>query len=273
MKFSMRPSRVLRKLRAGEVVNCLKLNLADVRVTEIAARCGFDCVWTGMEHLPNDWSVIEGQILSAKSYDVDLLCRCARGSYSDYIRPLEMDAAGVMVPHVMGAKEAEEIVSFTRFHPVGRRAVDGGNADAAYCNIPLGEYFEQANRERFVVLQIEDAEALDELEAIAEVDGYDLILFGAADFSQSIGVPGQMDHPFVVETRKRIADVANRYGKYAGAVGGPGNRQELIDMGYTFISMGADVVGLSQYCLEIAGACGIESANEPARMSHANTLE
>jgi 4-hydroxy-2-oxoheptanedioate aldolase len=265
MKFSMRSSRVLRKLRAGEVVNCFKMNLADVRVTEIASRSGFDCVWTGMEHLPNDWSVIEGQVLAAKSYDVDLLCRCARGPYSNYIRPLEMDATGIMIPHVMGLKDAEDLVYTTRFHPLGRRPVDGGNADAAFCGIPLDEYLEQANRERFVILQIEDPEPLEELEAIAELEGYDLILFGAADFSHAIGAPGQMDHPLVVDARKRIAAAANKYGKYAGAVGGPANRQELIDMGYTFISMGADVVGLSQYCQEIAQACGIENSNDPVK--------
>jgi len=263
MNFSMRKSRVLRQLRAGHVVNCFKTNLADVRVTEIAARHGFDCVWTDTEHVPNDWSVIEGQVFAAKSYDVDLLCRCARGPYSNYIRPLEMDATGIMVPHVMGLQDAREIVSMTRFQPVGRRPVDGGNADSAYCSIPFDAYLEQANKERFVILQIEDPEPLGELEAIAELEGYDLILFGAADFSHSIGVPGQMDHPLVVETRKRIAEVANKYGKYAGAVGGAGNRQELIDMGYTFISMGADVVGLSQYCRDVARACGIETGNDP----------
>ena len=263
MNFSMRKSRVLRQLRAGEVVNCFKTNLSDVRVSEIAARYGFDCVWTDTEHVPNDWSVIEGQVFATKSYDVDLLCRCARGPYSNYIRPLEMDATGIMVPHVMSLEDAKDIVNMTRFHPVGRRAVDGGNADAGYCAVPFDEYLEQANRERFVILQIEDPEPLEELDAIAELEGYDLILFGAADFSQAIGAPGQMDHPLVVDARKRIAKAANKYGKYAGAVGGAANRQELIDMGYTFISMGADVIGMNQYCREIAQASGIKTSNDP----------
>ncbi|MCX6375088.1 MAG: aldolase, partial [Armatimonadetes bacterium] len=92
--MNMRPSRVLRKLRNGEVAVCIKLNLADARAAELTAMFGFDCIWADLEHIPNDWSVVEQQIWAAKSYDVDVMTRVARGSYSDYIRPLEMDSAG-----------------------------------------------------------------------------------------------------------------------------------------------------------------------------------
>ena len=261
MNMEMRRSRVLRKLRSGQVANCFKINLADARACDIAAGFGFDCLWACMEHIPNDWSTIEKQILAAKCYDVDVVCRVARGSYSDYIRPLEMDAAGIIVPHIMGLEDARDVVRMTRFHPVGRRAIDGGNADGRYCNIPLTDYVRQANQERFVILQIEDPEPLEELEAIAELDGYDVLFFGPADFSQGIGAIGQMDHPLVLETRERIASVANRHGKFAGTVGSADNRQELIDMGYKFISTGADVDGLSRYCRQIAEACGIRAGN------------
>ena len=65
----MRPSRVLQKLRAGEVVSCFKLNLACARAAEIAAMTGFDCLWSDLEHVANDWSVVEKQIWVAKSQD------------------------------------------------------------------------------------------------------------------------------------------------------------------------------------------------------------
>ena len=264
MALRMRPSRVLRRLRAGEVVTCTKMNLADPRAFQIAASAGFDCLWTGMEHIPNDWSAIEMQALATKCYDVDLLCRVARGSYSDYIRPLELDATGIMVPHIMSLEDARNVVRMTRFHPVGRRPMDGGNMDGAFCGVPLTEYLEQANRERFIIFQIEDPEPLEELEAIAELPGYDVLLFGAGDFSHAIGAPGQMDHPLIVETRKRIAEVANKYGKFAGALGSPEKRHEFIDMGFRFLSVGADVVGLSKYFRELAASCGLETDRNPA---------
>ncbi len=266
MEFHMRPSRVLRILRSGGVAKITKINLSDVRAIEIAARYGFDCLWIGMEHIGTDWSMIEKQVLAAKAYDVDILCRVARGSYSDYIRPLELDCTGIMVPHVMSAEDAESVVRMTKFPPVGKRAVDGGNADGGFCNVPFLEYLKAANQERFVILQIEDPEAVQDLDRIAAVEGYDLLLFGAGDYSVAIGAPGQMDHPEIVKARKLIAQAARKNGKYAGAICSAATMHEFIDMGYTFLSAGADVIGLSRYYQEITAGFGIETSNAPVSL-------
>ncbi len=251
MSTQMRPSRTLAKLRSGGIASCFKLNLADARAVEIAALAGFDCLWTDMEHVPNDLGVIEKGIWAAKAHDADVLVRVPRGSYSDYIRPLEMDAAGVMVPHVMSLADAQSVVRMTRFHPLGRRPVDGGNADGAYCDIEFVEYLKQANEQRFVIVQIEDPEPMAVLDEIAALPGIDMLFFGPGDFSHGIGAPGQWDHPQLLDARRRVAEVALAHGKFAGTVASPGNLDELIALGYRFISMGADVVGLSQYCKSV----------------------
>ncbi len=206
--IKMRPSRVLAKMQAGEVATCVKLNLADPRVAEIASLCGFDCIWTDMEHVPNTLHDVENIVRAAKMLDVDTVVRVPRGSYSDLIRPLEMDAAGIMVPHVMSGEDAKKIARNTRFHPIGLRPMDGGNSDGAYCLIPIEEYIKQANEQRFVVVQIEDIEAVDKLDEIAQVEGIDMLLFGAGDFSQSLGTPGNFDNPKIDETRKLVAEIA-----------------------------------------------------------------
>ena len=243
----MRESQVLNKLRTGKVVSCTKINLLDPRVTEIAAMYGFDCLWLDMEHVPTDWVTVENQIRSAKIYNVDTMVRVARGSYSDYIQPLELDAAGIMVPHIMGLEDARKVVQMTRFHPIGRRPVDGGNTDGGYTMLDLEEYIKQANEQRFIVLQIEDPEPLDDLEAIAALEGYDMLFFGPGDFSQVIGAPGDWNHPKLLEARRRVAEVATKHGKFAGTTASINNLDEFIDMGYKFISIGADVVGMSNY--------------------------
>lgn len=246
--MEMRKSRVLNRLRRGETAHCIKLNLADPRVAEIAAMAGFDCIWLDQEHVPTDWATIENCVRAAKVYDADVMVRISKGSYSDYVRPLEADAAGIMVPHLMSVEEAKKVVWTTRFHPVGRRPLDGGNQDGAYCAIDTKDYVKQANANRFVCVQIEDPEPMDQLEEIAQVDGIDMILFGPGDFSQGIGATGEFGHPKIAEARRRIAEVCRKHGKFAATVGGPGNFKELQDLGYRFINLGADVVGLSAYC-------------------------
>lgn len=247
----MRESTVLKKLRSGQVASCVKINLSDPRAAEIAAICGFDCIWLDVEHVPGDWHTIENQIRAAKIYNVDSLVRVARGSYSDYIKPLEADAAGIMVPHVMSLDDAKKVVWQSRFHPIGRRALDGGNADAKYCMIDIPDYVKAANQQRFVVVQIEDPEPLKDLDKIAELDGIDMIFFGPGDFSHSIGTPGRFDNPMISETRKRIAELCKASGKFAGTVGSIDNLHQLVDMGYHFVSVGADVVALSDYFRKI----------------------
>ncbi|MBA4386472.1 MAG: aldolase [Verrucomicrobia bacterium] len=246
--MKMRHSRVLAKLRAGQVASCFKMNLADARAVEIAAMAGIDCVWLDMEHVSNDLAVIEKGIWAAKSQNVDVMVRVSRGSYSDYIRPLEMDAAGIMVPHVMGLADAQNVVRMTRFHPIGLRPVDGGNADGAYCGVAFMDYLKQANEQRFVVVQIEDPEPLAELDAIAALPGLDMLFFGPGDFSHAIGAPGAWNHPRLLDASRRVAEAAVAHGKFAGTVGSAANLDELIAMGYRFVSVGADVAGLSQYC-------------------------
>ena len=83
-----------------------------------------------------------------------------------------------------------------------------------------------------------------------DLPGIDMLFFGPADFSQGIGAPNSAD-PRIDETRRLVAKVARKHGKFAGTVGGPANFDSLVEMGYTFISTGADVVALWKYFKEI----------------------
>ena len=249
--MNMRKSRVLRQMRNGKVATCTKLNLSDPRAAEIAAMFGFDCIWIDLEHVPNNMKDVEDAVRATKIYDVDLLTRVSKGSYNDFIRPLEADSTGIMVPHLMSLEEAKQIVYYTKFHPVGRRPIDGGNADGAYCMVDTLDYVRQANEERFTVVQIEDPEPMAELEEICALPGIDMIFFGPADFSQGIGTLGTND-PRIDEARRLVAATARKHGKFAGTVGGVGNFEDLVKMGYTFISVGADVVALCNYFKDIA---------------------
>ena len=212
---------------------------------------GFDCLWICREHCPIDGDRLAHLIRTAGLNDMDTLVRVPKGCYSDFIHPLELGATGIMVPHCMSAQEAREVVRTTRFHPLGRRPLDGGNSDGHYCMIPLGEYLRQANENTFVVVQIEDPEALEHIEEIVAVDGIDCVFIGPADLSHGLGVPGQTDHPEIVRTIQRVAAACAKHGRAWGLPVSPANASRYLEMGARFLTCGADVLGLHQYFLEI----------------------
>ena len=243
----MKISNILKKLEKDEVATCFKTNFREPRIVDMIGYAGFDAVWTCMEHCGNDLRDIEAQIYAAKAHDMDCVVRVPKGSYSDYIRPFEMDAAAIMIPHLMSLEEAKYIVNFTKFNPIGRRPVDGGNADGGYLSYSGLKYLETSNREKLVICQIEDPEPMNEIEEIAKLDGIDMIFFGPGDYSHAIGKFGQMNDPEVLEAWEKVAKVCKKYGKYSGTVANPNNVEQLYDWGYRFLNMSSDVGALRGY--------------------------
>ena len=116
------------------------------------------------------------------------------GDHSFY-RAFEAGASGLMVPHVRTIEEAEWVIKYSRFAPVGLRGMDGVEAAAKYSLVPMQEYMDWTQKETFVIFQVEDKESLDILEETAQMEGLDGFFFGPADMTQSLGVPCQFNHP------------------------------------------------------------------------------
>lgn len=243
----LRRSRVLREIRNGQLATCAKLNLSDPRVVELCGLAGYSTVWMCMEHVPNDWQTIENSIRAAKMHDMDVIVRVARGSYSDYVRPLECDATGLMIPHVETEEDARRIVEYCRFQPVGCRALDGGNMDGAFCQVPVSDYLHHANSERFLIMQIESPRGIQNLEEIAAVPGYEFLLFGAGDYAHRIGKPGQYSCAEVESARRQVERAALKHGKTCLAVGLQLEPQQYKERNYSIITLASDVMGLGTY--------------------------
>jgi len=243
----MHESVVLRKLRNDEPVWCAATALGDPNVVEILGALGIHCVWLCMEHRPFGVETLHNQIRAAKMMGMDAMVRVAKGSYSDLIRPLEMDATGIMVPHCMSGEEAAGIVRMTRFHPLGRRPLDGGNSDGPFCLRPADQYCAFANDQRFVIVQIEDKEAVDCMEDIVATDGIDVFFLGPADLSHSYGCPGQLDHPKVLEAVDKLAALCKQYGRHWGMPCPPEQAPGLLEKGARFLAAGADVTAIAEH--------------------------
>lgn len=239
----MRKSKTLKKIRNGEWALATAVAVGGSRVAELAGYVGFDCLWLDMEHKPVSQNEIFHMIMGARASGIDCVVRVRKQGYLDYFRALEDGAAGIMVPHVKSAEEAREIVRNAKYPPLGKRGMDFASADSRYMlDDGSQEAMDFANRETFVMIQIEDKEALDELDEIAAVPGIDAFFVGPADLSSSLGVFGESNSPVMQETIEKIAAAAKKNGKWWGLpVGSPELAQKYLDMGASFINYSSDL--------------------------------
>jgi 4-hydroxy-2-oxoheptanedioate aldolase len=150
-----------------------------------------------------------------------------------------------------------------RCYPIGRKALDAGNMDGLFCQVPLADYAHHCNTEKFIILQIESPEALAVVDEIAAVPGYDMLLFGAGDFSHRIGRLGQPTHPEVVAARKKVAAAALKHGKYPAVASLYGQKEEVLAEGTRVFTLGADVLELgSGFNKLVADFTGTEASSK-----------
>lgn len=250
----MRRSKVLEKMRNGKVALLTSVILGPSALSvEIIGRAGLDGVWIDMEHRPLSWRETAEMIQAARIVDTDAMIRIRKGEgYTSFFRPFEDGAAGIMVPHVKSREDAEWTVANAKFPPLGRRGCDttAPDADASFAD-PLA-FLQHANRETFVVVQIEDAEALGHLDEIASVAGIDVLFIGPADLTISLGVPFQYDSPRYREAVQAIRRAAERNGKWWGlVVGDVPSAVPYVEQGARFICVGGDLFFFKAACLDL----------------------
>lgn len=244
--IALRRSKILQNFKVGTPSICAAVNTGSSRAVEIAGLLGYDCMWIDAEHTAADWQEIEHMVTACKMTDMDSFVRISKGHYNNYIKPFELDATGIMVPHVMSAQEARDVVKMTRFPPLGRRAIDTGNADGAYAMLSYEQYIENSNYNKFIILQIEDYEAMDQIDEICSTEGIDGIFFGANDFANSLGLSGQLNHPEVNEARIKTCQLTKQHGKALFLSCPIKEVPSYISLGADIIACASDVIILTQ---------------------------
>lgn len=187
--------------------------LCDPKIVEMVGYSGhYDAVWLDQEHTGITTAQIESASRAARASGLDSFVRLAATDYATVMRALEAGAGGVMAAMVKTVREVQDVVHWARFHPEGGRGVNGTGVDGRYGTLTLAEYFRRANAETFVAIQIEHADAVEVVEQIAAVPGVDVLFVGPADLSQSLGVPGEWEHPKLWEAIERVAAAAREHG-------------------------------------------------------------
>ncbi len=208
-------ARFKNKLKEGKYVFGPFMKSTDPAFIEVAGHSGFDFVILDMEHGPASFSELQNLIRAALLANVIPIVRTSDAAEVSISKPLDLGALGVQIPQVTSAGTAKACVEAARFFPLGERGVCRFVRAANYSSLPREDYFKRAN-EILVIIQIEGKEAILDIENIMKVEGIDIIFIGPYDLSQSLGVPGQVSHPFVIEAMNDIVKRARSQGIVVG---------------------------------------------------------
>ena len=230
------------------------LKLADPAVVEICGLAGFDHVVIDCEHGPLSTESVQNLIRAAELRKVRPFVRVPRNDASEILRVLDLGAVGVHVPHVSTSADAQRAVEACRFHPQGDRGICRFVRAAGYTSIPAHQHFADSNQRVVPVLHIEGAQGIANLPDILEVPGAGVIFLGPYDLSQACGVPGEVQHPKVLEMMRGAVAQAGEAGVVVGTfVDKPEEAKRWTDMGLQYICCSVDVGILYSACRDIVG--------------------
>jgi 2-keto-3-deoxy-L-rhamnonate aldolase RhmA len=186
--------------------------IADPQIVELIGHAGFDAAFIDLEHTSFDLRDVQLMVMAAERVGVTPVVRTPGFDPAFILRLLDMGVQGIQLPHINSADDARAAVQAVRYAPLGSRGMASGTRASDYGKVPPKEHMEQSNREIMLAVMIEELSALDEIEDIATTEGIDLVVVGPADMSRALGVPGQTNHPRLVETINRVADAVRRSG-------------------------------------------------------------
>jgi 2-dehydro-3-deoxyglucarate aldolase/4-hydroxy-2-oxoheptanedioate aldolase len=243
------------RIRAGETLIGCWSDLGSPLGAELLAAAGYDWVVIDLEHGFATETDLVGHLLAVQAHGATPLVRPQSGERLRIGRALDLGAAGVVIPRLDSASEAREAVTFLRYPPDGVRGVALRARGGRLGTVGHGE-IGAINRDIVGIVQIESPGALAEADAIAAIDGVDVLFVGPADLSHSLGVPGRFGDEVYKKALRTVVDAVRRHGKAAGillydhATFGP-----HLDLGFTFMGVGADaafVAGGAKAALQAA---------------------
>ncbi|MDR3589984.1 MAG: aldolase/citrate lyase family protein [Negativicutes bacterium] len=211
MKPILKPNPVKQAILKGETVFGVYITVPSPMIVELAGHAGFDFVRIDICHSSADLTTVESMIRAAELTGVTPMLRidCDPEKIQSL---LEMGAMGLVVPDIATAEAARAVVEAVRFQPVGKRGMFSAARSSGYGAISGAEYSRWTNEEILLGIQIESMEAVNNLDEILSVSGIDMVLSGRGDLANSLGVPGQKNHPSVLAAEEKIFAVAKARG-------------------------------------------------------------
>src|SRR5216117_354842 len=172
----MQPNRVKKILRSGGLaLGTYTGGIADPQIVEIIGHAGYDAAFIDMEHTSFDLHNIQLMVMAAERMGITPIVRTPGFDPAFILRLLDMGVQGIQVPHISDARAAREAVKAVRYAPLGDRGRAGASRASEFGKIPLKEHMEQSNREITLAVMVEDLPAVQDIDAIASVEGVHLV--------------------------------------------------------------------------------------------------
>lgn len=247
------PTGLRERLNNGEVLVGLFCKTTAPEFIEVIGHAGFDFCILDQEHGPATLETIQHLVRAAEASGVVPIVRTRDRSPESIAQPLDLGVAGVQVPQISSKAEAEAVVDAAKFAPQGHRGVCRFVRAARFSALDRSDYFAAAN-EALVILQLE-GKHLSEYEKVADIPGVDILFIGPYDLSQALGVPGQIEHPKVLDEMRKIIAVAKRKNKTVGVFADSLiQTQRWIQAGVQYIAYSVDVGLFFNVCHQTVAA-------------------
>ena len=218
------------RARKGLVSYGMTVSLMDPTMIEMAYCSGYDFVRIDCEHILFDNQILGNMLRTARL--LSMPCQIRVDGWERITSFLSLEASGIMVPHVDSVGRAKKAIDMVKFAPLGERGMDGGARLLRYGGMKRSDYIERANGITDVIVQIESKKGISCIDDILSLEGIDMVATGKADLSQSLGVPGQKDHPDVLAAEEYIVKKALEYDKIPTLAAYTRDRvEELMEMG------------------------------------------
>ncbi|OMF02447.1 aldolase/citrate lyase family protein [Paenibacillus sp. FSL H7-0942] len=192
----MRINTLKEKIARKQPVYGLFVSIPHPVIVEMIGHAEYDFVIIDLEHAATSMESVEELIRSAELVGLTPLVRISKVERAEILKVLDCGAQGIVIPHVEQLEQVEEAVRHAYYHTVGMRSLNSGRP-GVFGKYPLTEYIEEANEQVMVVPMIESAEGVRQSAQILSHPQVSFVLEGAADLSQSLGVPWQTEHPDV----------------------------------------------------------------------------
>jgi 4-hydroxy-2-oxoheptanedioate aldolase len=214
------PNTIIQRLRDGQLVRVMLFSgLASPKLIEIAGIVGnFHGLWIDQEHSAVPHSQLELMLMASRAVGLDAFARVPPTDYATVMRPMEAGCSGVMIAQVRTLAEVEQAVQWAKYPPQGIRGLFSSTVESRYGKVDMGTHITNANRDRWLSIQIETTEAVEIADEIAATEGVDWLFVGPADLSVALGVPGQFLHPKCIAALERVSAACKRAGKHWGVL-------------------------------------------------------